>query len=90
MKDEARKREDYELLRRISGFDLFSCEAKYHPTWRRSYINKPESWQLKDNEKANIQAALEAAHKDTFERVGGIVNDPVIERKKNDQTHQMT
>lgn len=69
VKEEARKKEDYELLRRISGFDLFCCEAKYHPTWRNSYMNKPDARRSKDDTQVHIQAALEAAHKETFKKV---------------------
>lgn len=32
---EVRKRDDYELLRRISDFGLFACEARYYPTCQR-------------------------------------------------------
>ena len=31
---------DEKLLTRIRGYNLFSCEAKHHPTCRRKYLNK--------------------------------------------------
>ena len=32
------------LLRRIEGYDLFACEAKYHNKCRKQYIKDPDYW----------------------------------------------
>ena len=36
----AEERGDEPLLRRIRGYDLFACEAKYHPKCRKQYMMK--------------------------------------------------
>lgn len=81
---EATKREDYELLRRISGFDLFACEARYHPSCQRKYklLSKPEMWRSKNEEQAHEQAALEDAHKKTFDLVCEVITDVIINNEK--------
>ena len=43
IKTDARNKRDYALLRRIEGFDLYCCKAKYHPSCRKRYMmQKPE------------------------------------------------
>ena len=41
----AEKQHDENLLRRIRGEDLFTREAKYHPSCRANYTQNPERWQ---------------------------------------------
>lgn len=74
----AEAKEDYKLLRRISGFNLFSCEAKYHPSCRRNYCNNPDKWRSKCEENIEEQAALEKAHKESFEKVCQAIREIVI------------
>ena len=50
------------MLRRIDGFDLFSCGAKYHPSCRRAYIRDPGRGSSCDQENIQEQAAVENAH----------------------------
>lgn len=77
---------DYELLRRISGVNLFCAEAKYHPSCRRDYLlRKPEhcsQWRSKDEEQVKRQAALEEAHRNTFAEVCKVINDEIIDKNK--------
>ena len=74
----AEAKEDYELLRRISGFNLFSCEAKYHLLCRRNYCNNPDKWRSKCEENIEEQAALEKAHKESFEKVCQAIREIII------------
>lgn len=45
-------------------------------------MNKPDAWRSKDDTQVHIQAALEAAHKETFKKVCDVVNDLIIEPQK--------
>jgi hypothetical protein len=72
----------FELLRRISGFDLFVCEAKYHPSCRKDFNRRPEYWKSKDTEGAEHQLAKEQVHRDAFDKVCVIVTDTVITNHK--------
>ena len=73
----AEQKGDCDLLGRISGFDLFACEAKYHPSCRRNYVNCPDKGRSQDNENVLQQAAVEKAHRDAFANVCSVINENV-------------
>ena len=66
------------LLRRIRGYDLFACEAKYHPKCRRQYIANPKSWRSSDFEATAEQSELEAAHDYSFRHVAKYIDETVV------------
>jgi len=78
----AEKKDDFKLLRRISGFDLFSCEAKFHPSCRRIYVSSSEKWKSEDEENVEQQAGMEKAHRDSYEKVCQVVNNEVLIGKR--------
>ena len=57
---EAESKSDEKLLKRIHGFDLFACEAKYHKSCRTQYVQKPEKWHSKSDESKMLQNKLES------------------------------
>ena len=75
---------DVKLLTRIRGYNLFSCEAKYHKACREKFFNKkrdPSSWRSDDPERCAAQAELEQAHKEAFEKVQNLLKEEVIEKQ---------
>ena len=74
----AEQKGDCDLLGRISGFDLFACEAKYHPPCRRNYVNCLAISLCLNNENVLQQAALEKAHRDAFANVCSVINENVV------------
>ena len=75
----AEQHNDEKLLRRIRGFDVFSCEAKYHPSCRLKYIRDPAAWQSKDEESKSEQKDLEKAHNEAFQKVCVRVEQEVLQ-----------
>ena len=78
----AEENNDENLLLRIRGYDLFACEARYHPSCRRKYTMKPEYWRSQDNQSVAAQTALEDAHKSALHHVVAYVKEHVIEANK--------
>ena len=78
--DIAERREDFDLLRRIKGFDLFACEAQYHRSCAKSYTRDPSVWQSTSDRAVSRQAAMEAAHAKAFSHVCGIVDVDVLQK----------
>jgi len=74
----AESKEDHKLLIRIAGFDLFSCEAKYHPACRKSYTLDPGRSKSRDEDNVQQQKALEEAHSKSFQRVCQFIDEHVI------------
>ena len=79
---EAERKSDEKLLKRIRGFDLFACEAKYHKSCRTQYVQKPEKWRSKSDESKMLQNKLEETHDKAFSHVCEILENEVIKRKK--------
>ena len=59
---------DYSMLRKIKGYDLFACEARYHSLCRREYTRKPTNLSV-DIDSKSQQSNMEAAHKSAFTEV---------------------
>ena len=75
---------DENLLTRIRGYDLFSCEAKYHNSCRRKFLNTkrdPSSWRSNDDENRAAQTELEAVHKVAFQKVEDVIKVEVIQKQ---------
>jgi len=75
-----KKNKDFDLLRRLKGYDLFACEAQNHRSCRRSYIWDPSSWQSGDSTAISQQAEMEAAHMKAFSIVCTIVDDNILKQ----------
>jgi hypothetical protein len=65
----AEQKKDFDLLTRIKGYDLFSCEAQFHKTCRKQYVNVSLHWRSDSVEAKTTQEAMEIAHKKAYERV---------------------
>ena len=76
----AEEKKDFDLLRRIKGFDLFACEARYHRSCRKKYTRDPSAWQSKDTEAITYQAKMEAAHAKAFSYVCAIVDANILQK----------
>lgn len=77
----AEQKKDFDLLRRIKGYDLFACEAQYHRSCRSNYILDPLSWQSTDSEAVSEQAELEREHQKAFSNVCAIIDENIIIKK---------
>ena len=86
----AEAKADEKLLKRIRGFDLFACEAKYHHTCRATYISSERN-KVEDNDedneeseaairKRNIKHQMEMteAHKSAYATVSGYVANHIV------------
>ena len=60
--DAAEQRQDEKLLTRIRGQDLFACEAKFHRSCLRSYLQNPDHWRSTNVDNIKSQLELEKAH----------------------------
>ena len=78
----AEENNDENLLLRIRGYDLFACEARYHPSCRRKYTMKPKYWRSQHNQSVAAQTALEDAHKSALHHVVAYGKEHVIEQIK--------
>jgi hypothetical protein len=76
--DLAEQRQDEHLLLRIRGYDLFSCEAKYHPKCRKHYTMDPQYWRSRDAQNVATQSPLEAAHDMAFRHIAEYVDQTVV------------
>ena len=83
--DHAEQIKDTKLLTRIRGYNLFSCEAKYHRSCRERFLNRkrdPSSWRSDDPESCSAQAELEKVHKEAFQKVQNVIELEVIEKQE--------
>ena len=84
------ERNDEKMLLRIRGYDLFACEARYHPSCRKKYTMKPQYWRSEDNQSIAAQTALEDAHKSALQHVVTYVKEHVIQANKVIQLSHLT
>lgn len=70
-----------ELLIRIRGVDLFSCEAHYHPSCRRQFTQDPSHWRSKDPSNKQEQVQREEAHSEAYHAVCKSVESTLIDHK---------
>ena len=68
---------DYSMLRKIKGYDLFACEAQFHAKCRKEYTRKRTRVST-DFELKSQQSEMELAHADAFKEVCVIVDDKLI------------
>ena len=76
----AEEKGDFDLLRRIKGFDLFACEAQYHRSCRKNYTRDPSAWQSTDIAATSHQAKMEAVHANAFSCVCDIVDANILQK----------
>jgi len=89
IKEIAEEKKDFDLLRRIKGYDLFACEAQYHRSCRLDYVRDPASWQSNDEITKTEQAELDLAHKRAFAVTCAIVEEKVIAQKSVIQLEEL-
>ena len=76
--DAANDYHDETLLTRIRGFDLFACEAKYHPSCKSSY-NKTYYYKSGTSEDVKKQQdKCIAAHNVAYECVVQFINEHIV------------
>ena len=75
------KKEDFDLLTRIGGHDLFACEAQYHRTCRNQYSVNPDKWRSHSHEVKNRQIVMEQAHRQAHDNIC-ITNDLKLIQKQ--------
>ena len=68
---------DFSMLRKIKGYDLFACEAQFHARCRKEYTRKPTSVST-DFALKSQQTEMEQAHVNAFKEVCVIVDDKLI------------
>ena len=68
---------DYSMLRKFKGYDLFACEAQFHARCRKEYTRKRTRVST-DFELKSQQSEMELAHADAFKEVYVIVDDKLI------------
>ena len=78
----ATEKNDTKLLRRITGFDLFACEARFHESCRTQYLQTPQKWRSQNPANVEQQTSLETAHKQAFDKVCIIIDRQVLIEQK--------
>lgn len=73
----AKQRGDEELLTRIRGFDLYSCEAYCHKHCRMKYVD-PATWQSTDEDIKQEVKDLEKTHELCFLKVCEVIDKRII------------
>jgi len=74
----AEEKSDFDLLRRVKGYDLFSCKAQCHKSCRWSYTRDPSSWQSSNTTAVSHQTEMEAAHMNAFSCVCAVVDANIL------------
>ena len=74
----AEEKGDEPLLRRIRGYDLFACEAKYHSKCRKQYMAKHEYWRSTDCSSISEQLEMQNVHDQCFKHVAKYVDENVV------------
>ena len=69
---------DNKLLTRISTYDLFACEAKYHKSCRKSYCWSYYLSRDKNHEAKEEQLALESSHRTATEILVKYINEHIV------------
>lgn len=72
---------DEQLLRRIRGFDLFACEAKFHESCRTSYLQEPTKWRSKAEARCEENISRMETHNQAFHAVCQTIDAEML--KKN-------
>ena len=76
----AESENDYLLLKKIKGFDLFACEAQYHPSCHKNYTRKT-LWLSTDESNVSQQTEMELTHQNAFHKVCAVIEDKIINRQ---------
>ena len=70
------------LHRRIQNYDLFACEARYHPKCRKEYTRNLSAWRSNDPDNVTHFQNLEEAHQFAFDYISNYVEHTVISSVK--------
>lgn len=73
----AETRQDEPLLRQIRGYDLFSCEAKYHQSCRAKY-NDPEKWRSENDDQKELTNEMEESRDMCFRKLCEVIDRKII------------
>ena len=74
----AEAKKDEKLLTQIRNVDLFSAEAQFHPSCRKTYTSDSERGRGDDEEARLYQQHLEKAHKYAFDMVCDVVEKDML------------
>ena len=73
---------DTQLLTRIRGYDLFSCEAKYHQSCRKKFLDTKRDFTHRScDENRTIQHEMELVHQKAFDCVRDVILTEVIQKQ---------
>ena len=75
----AEQKKDEKLLKGIRGFDLFACEAHYHPKCHKQCLRNPEHWRSGDQEAKTEQDELQKSHNIAFAKVCEVIDKEIIQ-----------
>ena len=84
------KNKNFELLTRIKDADLFSKEAMYHASCRKSFIQNPSAWRSSNPLTIDNQKKMEKAHRATFSSVLEVIDRDIILVEKIVQLSYLT
>ena len=74
----AMKNKTFELLTRIKDVDLFSKEAMYHASYRKSFSRNPSAWWSSNPLTINNQDKVEEAHRVAFSSVKEVIDRDIV------------
>ena len=74
---------DTKLLTRIRTYNLFSCEAKYHPFCRQKYLNikRDISSRIGSEETRATQVQMEETHQQAYRSVSDVIQSEVVQKQ---------
>ena len=71
----ALKNKNFELLKDV---DLFSKEAMYHASCRKSFIQNPSAWRSSNHLTIDNQNKMEEAHRAAFSSVQEVIDRDIV------------
>ena len=72
------KNKTFELLTRIKDVDLFSKEAMYHASYRKSFSRNLSAWWSSNPLTINNQDKVEEAHRAAFSSVKEVIDRDIV------------
>ena len=84
------KNKSFELLLRIKDINLFSKEATYHASCRKSFIRNPSGWRSSNSLTIDNQNKVEEAHRAAFSRAQKVTDRDIVLGEKIVQLSYIT
>ena len=72
------KKGNFELLTRIKDVDLFSKEAMYHASSRKSFIQNPSAWRKSNPLTIGNQNNMEETHRAAFSSDQEVIDRDIV------------